>query len=86
MPLVEHIQDFLQTIVHLTMQQRNLYDDAVMRQTLHKRIRQTLGYLLTIVVILLMIHIENRFLDVTHTMAQQVNCHHRQTVTGRIIL
>ena len=78
--LVEDTQHFLQVIIHLTSEQRNLYDDAVVLQTLHKRIRLIKHYLLPLVVVNAMLGIDHRLVDFTYTMPQQIHCNRRKSI------
>ena len=79
--LVKNAEYLIQMVVHLPMQTGYLHDDAVVVQTVDKRVWQPLGDRLLVIVEGLMAHIDDRLLDVAHGVAQQVDGHHRQCVT-----
>ena len=61
-------------------------DDAVVDQALYERIRNTFCYYLALIVVRMVIDINDGFLNVTHTMPQHIDCHHRGSMSLRIIL
>ena len=61
------------------MQQRNLHDDAVVCKTVDKGVGQPLCDYLSIVVARLPVDIQHGFLDVTHTVPQQIDSNHGQS-------
>ena len=63
------------------MQTRNLHNDAVVRKTFNKRVGQSFGHNIVVVVARLMAHIEHRLLDVAHLVAQQIHSNHGQRIT-----
>ena len=74
--LVEDAQYLVQTVVNLTVQEGYLHDDAVVGQTVDKRVGQSFGHLPVVIVVRVAAHVEHRFLDVANLMAQQVDGHH----------
>ena len=84
--LVKQAKNLLQTIVYPTMQQRNLYNDAIMLQTLNKRIRNTLLYFFAIISISMVVDIYNRFLYLTDTMPQKIDSYHRNSILLMLFL
>ena len=84
--LVKQAKNLLQTIVYPTMQQRNLYNDAIMLQALNKRIRNTLLYFFAIISISMMVNIYNRFLYLTDTMPQKIDSYHRNSILLMLFL
>ena len=84
--LVKQAKNFLQTIVYPTMQQRNLYNDAIMLQALNKRIRNTLLYFFTVIVVSMMVDIYNRLLNLTDTMPQKIDSNHRNSILLMLFL
>ena len=64
-------------IVYSPPQQRNLYDDAVVHETVYKRIRYSLCHDIAIVVIRIVVDIYHRFFDIPHPMPEQINGNHR---------
>ena len=78
--LVEDTQHHVQAIVDPAMQTGYLHNDAVVRQTVDEGIRKACRHHVAVVVERLVVHVEHRFLDVAHLVAQQVDGHHRQGV------
>ena len=78
--LVENAQHLIQTVVNLTMKQRNLHNDTTMYQTVYKWVRKTFRYLVAIVIICLMINVKHRYINVTNLMTKNINGNHRQTI------
>ena len=60
------------------MKQWNLHDNAVVGQTLYKRVWQSLRHHQSVVVVRLVAHVENWFLDVAHPVPKKIDRHHRQ--------
>ena len=79
--LVKDAQHHIQPIVDMTMQTGYLNNDAVVRQTVDKRIRQALCHNVVIVVKRLVAYIEHRLLHITNLVTQQIDGYHRQTTT-----
>ena len=79
--LVEHAQHLLQSVVDLSTEQGNLYDDAVVRQTFYKRVRHAFRHLLSVVVISLMVDVDDWVGNVPHAVSQQIDRHHRVGVS-----
>ena len=69
----------------MAAQQRYLHDDAVVRQAVYKRVGQSLGNQLFVVVIRLVLDIEYRFVDVAHPVAQQIDSHHGQSMLATVL-
>ena len=84
--LVKQAKNLLQAIVNSTMQQRNLHNDAIMLQTLYKRIRNTLLYFFAIIIISMMVDIYNRLLYLTDTMPQKIDSYHRNCILLMLFL
>ena len=84
--LIENAEHLYEPVVDATVQQWNLHDDTIVHKAFHKRIGHTLRHFCSIVVVGFMPHIQNRFLDVAHTMSEQVDCDHRDAVTIRIVI
>ena len=72
------------------MQTRNLYNNAVVRQAVDKRIRNTLGDTLFVIVKSVMMDVDDRFLNVSHLMTENIHGNHRHGIaflaTGNDIL
>ena len=82
--LVENAQQPLQPVMDVSMQQGNLNDDTAVRQALHKGVRHAFGHGLVIVVHGMVVDVEDRLLDVAHTMAKQIDGDHRHGVLAVI--
>ena len=80
--LVKDAQHHVKPVVYMTVQTRNLNNDAVMRQTVHKSVWKTLCHDVVIIVTRLVAHVQHGFLNVPHLMAQQIDGHHRQGMTS----
>ena len=78
--LVEDAQHLLHAVVDLTAQTGYLHDDAVMRQTVDERIRQTLRHDVVIIVVGATANVEHRLLDVTHLMPKKIDRNHRDGI------
>ena len=76
--LVEDAQHLVEAVVNFPVQARNLHDDAVVRQALHKGVVDTLLHQIVIVVVHLVVHIDHGCVNVPHGVAKQVDCHHGQ--------
>ena len=76
--LVEDAEHLVQPVVYLSVQARNLHDDAVVYQTLHERVGHALRHQLVVIVIRLVAHIDDRLFDVAQRMSQQVYRDHGQ--------
>ena len=84
--LIEHAQYHVKVIVDLAVQPWNLYDDTVMRKTLHERVWQSLGYDIFIIIVGFVIDVQNGFLNISHFVPQQVYCHHGERVVALHVL
>ena len=78
--LVKYAQHLVQMVVYLTMQPWYLHDDTVVRQTVHERIRHSLGHQLAVIVIRSVADIEHRLLYVTNLMPEKVDGHHWERI------
>ena len=78
--LVENAQHLVQPVVDLSMETRNLNDNARMCQAFHKGVRQALHHFVAIIVACLVVYVEHRFLNVPDLVAQQIDGHHRQGI------
>ena len=78
--LVKNTQHAVQPVAGTHMQPRNLHNDTVVGQAVHKRIGQPLCHHLTVVVVRLSAHIQHGFLDVAYLVSQQIDRHHRNGV------
>ena len=67
--LVEDTQHLFHAVVHLTMQKRYLNDDAVVCQTLDKRVGKSFGYAFIFVVISVVTDIDDRLLNIAYAMS-----------------
>ena len=74
--LVKHTQHLVQTVIDLTMQARNLYNNAVVRQTVYKRIRNPFGDSLFIIVVGIMMDIDDRLINVSYFMSKNIDGNH----------
>ena len=84
--LVEDAQHLVQAVVYLSVQTWYLHDDAVVRQAVDERVRQSFGDHLAVVVIRLVVHVDHRLLDVAHLVAQQVDGHRGQGMVAIHVL
>ncbi len=75
--LVKNAQHTLKPVVHLSLEQGYLHNNAIMGETFHKRFFLSLRHDLSIIVEHIMVDIDHRFLDVAHAMAKQINSYHR---------
>ena len=67
--LVEDAQHPFEAVVDVSVQARNLDDDAVMCQAVHERVGQSLGDDVPVVVARLLVDIQYGFFDAAHLMA-----------------
>ena len=63
-------------IVNLTMQQRNLHNDAVVRQTADKWVFHRLLYYLSIIVVGIVLDVNHGLVHMAYAMSQEINRHH----------
>ena len=84
--LVEDAQHLHQSVVHTAVKQRNLYDDAVVYETLHKRVGHPCGHLHSVIVVRLVLYIKHGLLDVAHAMSEQIDGYHRYAPTIGVII
>ena len=75
--LVEHAEHLFQPVVHIAMQKRNLYDDAIMGKTLHKGFLAAFLYNVAVIVEHVVIYVHYRFFDVPYLMSKEIYSHHR---------
>ena len=78
--LVKNTEHLFQSVVDLSVQEWNLHDDAVMDKAVDKRVRKTLGNLVTLVIVGFMIDIEHRHIDMPYPMPENIYCHHRNPI------
>ena len=76
--LVEDAQHLVEAVVHLATETRNLHDDAIVREAVHKGVGKTFCHYLVIVVVCLVIDIQDRLFDVAHLVPENIDRHHRQ--------
>ena len=81
MGLVEYTQHTIQSVARPHTETGYLNNDAIVRQTIYKRIGQSLCHHTTVIVVRLAAHIQHRLLDVAHLMPQQVYRHHGNGVS-----
>ena len=85
MCLVKDAKHPIQLVVDLSVQAWNLYDDAFVGETLHKRVWQSLCHYVAVIVIRLAAYVEHRLLDVADFMSQQVNGHHGNGISPLVL-
>ena len=78
--LVEDAQHTVKPIARTNAKTGYLDDDAVVSQTVNKRIGQSLRHHTSIIVVRLAAHIQHRLLDVAHLMPKNIHRHHRDSV------
>ena len=79
--LVENAQYHVQTVIDMPMQTRDLNNDAVVRQTVYKRIGEPFRHHMVVIVHSLVVHVKHWFLDITDFMTEEVNGHHGKGLT-----
>ena len=84
--LVEHAQHLLQTVVHTTVQQRYLHDDAVVRKALHKGIGLFALQHIAVIVVCLVTDVDDGGRNVSHPMAEDIHRHHRQGMSTATVV
>ena len=84
--LVKYTQYLCQTVVYPSMQERNLYDYAVVCKAFHKRVGHAVCHLIAVIVIRFVTHVKYRLLDVAHTVTEQIHGNHRYGISVRIIV
>ena len=67
-----------------TAQKGYLDDDAVVRKTIDKRVGQSLGHELPVVVVGLVPDVQHWLVDVAHTVPQQIDGHHGQRTLATV--
>ena len=75
--LVENAEHLFQPVVHIAMQKRNLYDDAIMGKTLHKGFLAAFLHNVAVIVEHVVIYVHYRFFDVPYLMSKEIYSHHR---------
>ena len=75
--LVEHAEHLFQPVVHIAMQKRNLYDDAIMGKTLHKGLFAAFLHNVAVIVKHVVIYVHYRFIDISDTVSEEIYSHHR---------
>ena len=80
--LVENAQYHVQTVVDITVKTGNLYNDAIMCQTVDKRIWKSFRNNVVVIVKRLVVHIENGLLYVADLMPKKIDCYHRERMAG----
>ena len=78
--LVEDAQHSVKSVVDLAVKAGYLNDDALMREALYKGIGQPLCHHVAVVTANLLVHINDRLLDVAHLMPEKIDSDHRQSV------
>ena len=76
MSLVKDAQHLVKTVVNLAVQTRNLHDDAVVSQTLDKRIGKAVYHPVVVVIVAVVIDIEYGNFDISHLVPQQIDGNH----------
>ena len=75
--LVEYTQHHVQSVIYLSVQSGNLYDDAIVGQTLHEWVWQSFRHHFLIVVAGHVVDIQHRLLDIAYFVTKQIDSHHR---------
>ena len=75
--LVEHAEHLFQPVVHIAMQKRNLYDDAVVGETLYERLFAAILHYIAVIVEHVVIYVHYRFFDISDTVSKEIYSHHR---------
>ena len=64
----------------MSVQAGNLHDNAVVGQTVNKRIWKADCHYVAVVVKRLVVHIKHRLFNIAYFMAEQIHSHHRQGI------
>ena len=75
--LVEHAEHFLQPVIHIAVQKRNLNDDAVMGKAFYKGLFAAFLHDVAVIVEHVVIDIHYRFIDISDTVSEEIYSHHR---------
>ena len=84
--LVENAQEPLQVIAGTPLQIGNLHDDAIVRQTLDKRIGNPFLDLVAVVIQIPATDVHHRLAQVAQLMPQDIDGDDGQTVTARVLI
>ncbi len=74
--LVKDSQNLHKAVVDVPVQQGYLHDNAVVHQAVHKRVGNASRHQPVLIVIGLVQDIQDRLLDVTHTVPQEIDTYH----------
>ena len=84
--LIEHLQQTFQPVAHPSFQIRDLHDDAVVRQAFDKPVRHPFSDKIRIIVQVITPHVDNRLLQISQLMSQDVNGDKRKPVSIGIVM
>ena len=79
--LVEDAQHLVKAIIDFSVQTWYLHDDAVMVQTIHKRVGNAMSDKMVVVIVCLVPDVDDRGLYLAHGMPQQIDGYHGQGMT-----
>ena len=83
--LVKHAEHLFQPVIDLSVQKRNLDNDAVMDEAVNKRVREALRHLMAFIVVGFMVDIEYGHVNLSYSMPKDIHRHHGNTI-GRVYL
>ena len=78
--LVKHAENFVQTVIDMSVQQGDLHDDAVVREAFYEGVGFIAFQEIAIVVVGVMVHVNHGRIDIAHSVAKQIDSHHRECV------
>ena len=78
--LVKHAEHLEQSVVDLSVQEGDLYDDAVMDETVDKGVGKALSYLMPVVIIRLVVDIKHGYIYISDPMPEDIYGNHRNAV------
>ena len=78
--LVKHAEHLEQSVVDLPVQEGDLYDDAVMDETVDKGVGKALGYLVAVVIIRLVVDIKYGYVYISDPVPENIYGNHRNAV------
>ena len=78
--LVKYTENFFQSVVDLSMQERYLHDDTFMDEAVDKRVGKSLCHFMPLIVVGLVVDIEYRNIDFPYSMPKDIHSYHRYSV------
>ena len=78
--LVKHAEHLEQSVVDLSVQEGDLYDDAVMDETVDKGVGKALSYLMPVVIIRLVVDIKHGYVYISNPVPENIYGNHRNAV------